>query len=386
VNCSTTRGTTPAAAPRTGQGRSAPQTLPFSALPHELRKDPRLKGYQTAIVLAATLLEYARTKPYCYPSNARLADDMGCCISTIRNALTALRAAGWVRLELGSNQPNGRKIWLTWRCATVPPNGESRGTRDENLAPNPSLHKIPLLVPQVSDPIQPVGPPTQPAEPPTQPAEPPTQPTEPECRIVVVEAKEESPEEVRSTPPVQRSRAALPVPTAAPQPARTLPFDLGAIGKPPTSFSVPATTAPTPTPQRRRPRLGLTLEELAKVAGETADPILAAELARRTGPKAPPEPPPALVPTAELLTALPGRHDLIMVAARRLCEETGDYKTASQRTFEKMAEAVATRAVPATVLINCWRQGMGPQAEHRGKVLVAAWQREARDYGKPVRC
>ncbi|MBV8382987.1 MAG: helix-turn-helix domain-containing protein, partial [Planctomycetaceae bacterium] len=64
--------------------------MPFSALPHELRKS--LKGNQTAIVLAATLLEYAKTKAYCYPSNATLAEDMGCCVSTIRNALAALRA------------------------------------------------------------------------------------------------------------------------------------------------------------------------------------------------------------------------------------------------------------------------------------------------------
>jgi hypothetical protein len=166
-------------------------------------------------------------------------------------------------------------------------------------------------------------------------------------------------------------------------------MDLGAIGKPmtgqPMTPMVPR-PSPTPRPAFQRKKLGLDLAELASIVGATADPILAAELARRTAPPPPAEPPPALVPTAELLTALPGRHDLIMVAARRLCEETGDYKSASQRTFEKMAEAVATRAVPATVLINCWRQGMGPQAEHRGKVLVAAWQREARDYGKPVRC
>jgi hypothetical protein len=70
-----------------------------------------------------------------------------------------------------------------------------------------------------------------------------------------------------------------------------------------------------------------------------------------------------------------------MVAARRLSEETGDYKAASLRTFERMAEAVATRAVPSSVLLDCWRQGMGPKSEHKGKVLVAAWKREA-----PLRC
>ncbi|MBV8236544.1 MAG: hypothetical protein JO075_12650, partial [Acidimicrobiia bacterium] len=122
--------------------------------------------------------------------------------------------------------------------------------------------------------------------------------------------------------------------------------------------------------------LGLDLAELARVVGETADPILAAELARRTAPPAPPEPPPQTLPTAELLAALPGRHDLILVVARRLCEETGDFQPASLRTFEKMAEAVATRAVPPEVLIDCRRQALSPQAGHKGKVLVAAWKRD----------
>ncbi|MBV8229251.1 MAG: hypothetical protein JO329_04620, partial [Planctomycetaceae bacterium] len=97
-------------------------------------------------------------------------------------------------------------------------------------------------------------------------------------------------------------------------------------------------------------------------------------------------PPPAALPTAELLAALPGRHDLIMPVARRLCEETGDYNMATQRTFEQMATAVATRAVQAAVLLSCWRQAMGPRAEHKGKVLVAAWGREARPHITPMRC
>ena len=122
-----------------------------------------------------------------------------------------------------------------------------------------------------------------------------------------------------------------------------MPFDLRAIGQPP---APPTPPSPANDHRTRRPRLGLglTLEELAKVAGD--DPILVAELTRRTAPPAPPEPPPVAVPTAELLAKHPGRRDLIMVAARRLSEETGDFQVASLRTFEKMAEAVATRSVP----------------------------------------
>jgi hypothetical protein len=200
---------------------------------------------------------------------------------------------------------------------------------------------------------------------------------------------------------------AYPAPPATPASPHTapLPLDLGAIGKPLAPSSIhdasqhqparslgaslqPRATTPSPSPAPAAPRcgfrrkhLGLDLAELASIVGATADPILAAELARRTASPPPPEPPPQTLPTVELFELLPGRHDLIMVTARRLCEETGDYKVATQRTFEKMAEAVATRAVPPSVLLDCWRQGMGPKSEHKGKVLVAAWKREA-----PLRC
>src|SRR5512135_2332265 len=127
MTATTTRHASPAANLRTGWGESAlsrqdsgaKTQLPFAALPHDLRKDPRLKRNRTAIVLAAALLEYAPgVKPSCYPTNARLASDLGCCEQTIRNALADLQSAGWIRIARGSNQPNGRRIWLTWRCDT----------------------------------------------------------------------------------------------------------------------------------------------------------------------------------------------------------------------------------------------------------------------------
>ena len=67
-------------------------------------------------MLAAALLEYARARDSCWPSNRRLAEDLGCCQQTVRNALAALQAAGWVRVEHGASNPTGRVIWLTWRA------------------------------------------------------------------------------------------------------------------------------------------------------------------------------------------------------------------------------------------------------------------------------
>ncbi len=114
------------------------------------------------------------------------------------------------------------------------------------------------------------------------------------------------------------------VPLVAP-----LPLDLGAIGKPlamqplaprvglPSPAPDPQTvsgsrsrgpdhqsgaTLPAPTAPRygsRRKGLSLDLAELVPVVEETADPLLAAELARRTAPPPLPEPSPQALPPAE---------------------------------------------------------------------------------------
>ena len=145
--------------------------LPFSALPHQLRRD--LKGNHTAISLAAALLEYAGVKPYCYPTTARLAADLGVCQNTVRAALHALERAGWVRVVLGANQPNGRRIWLTWlESGTTQPVG---GTGSGPVRGRPAVR-------QVSDPLQPVGAPLQSAGATPQPVAAPLQPAGPEIR------------------------------------------------------------------------------------------------------------------------------------------------------------------------------------------------------------
>jgi hypothetical protein len=121
----------------------------------------------------------------------------------------------------------------------------------------------------------------------------------------------------------------------------------------------------------------MSLAELVSVVGETADPILAAELARRTAPPAPPEPSPGSLATAELLAGMPGRHDLIASATQRLCMDMGDFKPASWSFFRNAVEAVVTRSVSPEVLLDCLRQALGPKAKSPGKVFVVAWRREA---------
>jgi hypothetical protein len=100
---------------------TVPATRPFAALPHDLREDPALRGRDKAPLLAAALLEYARGKTSCWPSNRRLAEDLGCSPRTVQLALADLRRAGWVRVELGADTPTGRRIVLMWREADCAP-------------------------------------------------------------------------------------------------------------------------------------------------------------------------------------------------------------------------------------------------------------------------
>ncbi|MBV8316025.1 MAG: helix-turn-helix domain-containing protein, partial [Planctomycetaceae bacterium] len=367
MNCPTTGFATPAAAPRTGRGESAPRgtpyhtAVPFAALPHDIAADPRLRP--TDLRLLAALLYYARQQPSCYPSDAALAARVHRHPGTVRRCLKRLEDLGYIRREFvpaTPANPTGRLISLTFREPDWP-----RPTPDlpaRRCAPTPERRRTPT--PRADE------------RPPRAPA--PVSPRAPaHAEGDVIVKKEEIPEEAAGSDLDRRSRPVAPTaapttlsevppaPALAPATTPALPFDLTAIG------TAPELPAPRLAEPRRR-RLGLDLAELARVVGETADPILIAELTRRTAPPGPPEPPPVTLPTLALFERLPGRHDLIMAVARRLCEETGDFQVASQRTFEQMAEAVATRSVPAAVLLSCWRQAMGPTAAHKGKVLVAA--------------
>jgi len=382
MNPSVTGATVPASA---SQCTAAPTrrriTRPFAAVPHDVAADPRLTP--TDVRTIAALLYYACSKPTCYPSDAGIADRVHRHPGTVRRCLKRLEDLGYIRREFvpaTPANPTGRLIHLRF---TAPDWPRPCGTPERQRTPSPERRCAPTPCADAQDPRAPA-------------------PEVPRALLraeedVIVEKMENLEEVAKITPPLRSRPAVMPPSPAAPplalratEPVQAMAaasgaprqFDLRAIGAIPDLQPRPAT--PYSPPQRRPLGLGLTLEELARVADDTADPILAAELARRTAPPTPAEPPPAMLPTVALLEGLPGRHDLIMAMARRLCEETGDFNTATQRTFEKMAEAVATRAVPAAVLLSCWRQAMGPKAEHRGKVLVAAWKRSVAEV--PLHC
>src|SRR5205807_703541 len=72
---------------------------------------------------------------------------------------------------------------------------------------------------------------------------------------------------------------------------------------------------------------------------------------------------------------LPGRRDLVIPAARKLCPAADDTSPETFRTVTRMAEAIARRGVPVGALADCLRRATGPAARDAGKVLAASWKR-----------
>jgi hypothetical protein len=335
---------------------------PFSALPHALQDDPRLTP--RAVLTAARLLKYARGKAACWPSNRRLAADMRCSARTAQCGLAALRAAGWVACEPCPGNRTGRLIRLLWRAENVtPPRGflhpppvkesapegenvivkENKESRagcgfDPRLRPAPAPAPAPLRDPAPGKEVLPTpAPPPAPAPvPPAAPAVPASPSPVDVLRAAFLRGKEEA----------RKAAEAEALARAAPDPGASL---------------------------ARR------IKELEGATDAYRDPAIRAEIdllnAALRGAAAPPEPPPRSLTTAELLAKLPGRHDLVVPAAGRLCEETGDLKGVTWQFFARAAAVVAARSVGPRVLPDCLAQAKGPKAGHAGKVFVAAWKR-----------
>ncbi|MBV8268417.1 MAG: helix-turn-helix domain-containing protein, partial [Planctomycetaceae bacterium] len=315
---STTRATTPAATPRTGRGGAA---LPNDPGLDAILADPDLTSTAKALI-AVMIRNWAWYKDHCWPSDATLAKKVGKSVGHVQRCLRELERAGRISREKTGEVPNGRRIWLLWRCpgvragarpesapARTAPAAPARGERvvivnerrEPEIRPASRQRSEDDPAPtSLRDAPPPVASTSRAGESSTPPGPPPT----------AREARETSPAPVteaihtaidRALPGAADGPLEDPTPAMVPDAshAAPLPLDLGAIGTPMASFSRPplapqATpphpsapsppTASAPRSAARRPGLGLGLAELARVVGETADPILAAELARRTAP------------------------------------------------------------------------------------------------------
>ena len=401
VNCPTTRYSTPTAVPRTGWGKVRPggpnpkRASPSPPCRTSCARTPGSRGTGPRSCSPQPLLEYARARDSCWPSNRRLAEDLGCCHQTIRNALAALQAAGWVRVEHGANNPTGRIIWLTWRAEhATPPN-----------------RLDPPLKPVGGTPLKPVG---------------------PEAKIVVVEEKEESTKFARErlrreipptpvptlvttspapeappAPPALPNRPmprfsepdrrpappppipASPAPRPAPSPTPALPSRPRAeavapvLGTP--SAGSPAIPIPGPTPSAAQV-LSLTPEQQARLASlpaasrdqvlrwlATGDPILVAEARSKLAPLRPQPEAPQTLP--ELLGRIRQDPSYPALAASGLAAALQDQK--SYAGYLRRCEEAWRGELNPDRLLSAYKQATGPKARNRGAIfMIAVRQKE----------
>ena len=109
---STTRSTTPAATPRTGRCVAAPPNDPGL---DEILADPTLTSTAKAII-TVMVRNWAWVKDHCWPTDKTLAAKVGKSIGQVQRCLHELEQAGRIRRERTDAVPNGRRIWLLWRC------------------------------------------------------------------------------------------------------------------------------------------------------------------------------------------------------------------------------------------------------------------------------
>jgi DNA-binding transcriptional MocR family regulator len=83
----------------------------FAALPHDLVADTRLT--HTDKVLVALILKYARDKDHAWPSNRRLAAELGRSVRTVQGCLVRLKSTGWIGTRPAANR-TGRVLILAW--------------------------------------------------------------------------------------------------------------------------------------------------------------------------------------------------------------------------------------------------------------------------------
>ena len=316
----TTRHASPAATPQTGRFVAA---LPNDPGLDDILADPTLSS-TAKMILISMVKHWARYKDHCWPTDETLAKKVGKSIGHVQRCLHELERAGRIFREKTDEVPNGRRIWLLWRC-TGDRAGARRDPAPRALPPPRRRSEQVVIVNEGTEPEIPLASRRRSEDDPV-----PTATLDAPPTLASTSRAEELPEPREPLPAAQEARETLPEPMpeailtatdpappgavgglledpapavvadatrAAPLP---LPLDLGAIGTPMASFSQPprapratppgplATPPPaasTPRSAARRPGLGLDLAELAQVVGATADPILAAELARRTAPQ-----------------------------------------------------------------------------------------------------
>lgn len=398
MTSSTTRNTSPAATRAGGYAAALPNDPGLD----EILADPTLSSTAKALI-TVMVKNWAWYKDHCWPSDKTLASKVGKSVGHVQRCLRELEQAGRIGREQTHVVPNGRRLWLLWRCGGDHIGAQREMTMARSLAAAKARDKQIVIVKGGNE-LEEIQTTPQRSRP-----EPTVWTLAPSLeqilgnipRPIVLEADQESPTVVEvpsplsspSAPPraieaASRANGEGPRPPSVSDPSEREEIPLSPIGPPSPCVSPPTPPAAPPAPNPKV-SIGLTPQEQVRLhelpaasRGQvlrwiaSGDSILLNEARRLLAPARPPEPPASALPTPELLASLPGRHDRIAPVAGRLAEDLGDL--GSYQYYQTLAAAVSSRQQPAEALVSAWQQGMNPKAKRPGAVFTAVWKRVTR--------
>src|SRR3954453_17916863 len=141
MTSSTTRNTSPAAT-RTGRCAAA---LPNDPGLGEILPHPPLSSPAKALV-TVMIKNWAWYKDHCWPSDKTLAAKVGKSVGHVQRCLHELTQAGRIGREKTDEVPNGRRIWLLWRCPGGPIGAQRDMTRARSVPTAPARDKQTVIV------------------------------------------------------------------------------------------------------------------------------------------------------------------------------------------------------------------------------------------------
>ena len=112
MTATTTQHASPAATPRTARRLAA---LPNDPGLDAILADPHLSSTAKALI-TVMVRNWAWVKDHCWPSDETLAARVGMSVGHVQRCLRELERAGRIFRERTAAVPNGRRIWLLWRC------------------------------------------------------------------------------------------------------------------------------------------------------------------------------------------------------------------------------------------------------------------------------
>jgi Helix-turn-helix domain len=394
VNFPTSGYPAPAAAPRTGRGKSAPRgtqyktSVPFAAIPHDIAADPRLSP--TDLRVLAALFYFARADASCWPCDNSIAARVHRHPGTVRRSLRHLEDLGYIHREPSRENPTGRLIHLTcrepdWerpRQAPIPERrrsgGSSAGAREDRAPAHAEgdvivegLKTEEVAIPERSRP---------------DPAPPPVDLPTP---TAVVPLQAEVPAPSVTDPPHPELLVATPAPVVTPPQPQSPPMGKAGLGPRavcPVLRMPPTGSLPAPAPGPGPASLPLTPEQQTRLAAlptasrdqvllwlATGDPILVAEARSKLAlPRPRPEVPKTL---PELLGRIREDPSYPALAASGLAAALQDPKSYSG--YLRRCEEARRGELPVSRLMSAYEQAMGPKARNRGAIfMVAVRQKE----------